>query len=99
MRCSFCNGPLVSLGSLGNIAHFRCRNCGMDYSSETAQCGACSKTIPATEAESCWYCQGDLCPSCWDEYGHCGHEEAERFNERIRKEVQGEKTVELWSDG
>jgi hypothetical protein len=30
--CSMCEGPLMLLGSLGNLAHYRCRNCGLDFS-------------------------------------------------------------------
>ena len=26
--CSQCGGPLVELGTLGNLTHYRCRNCG-----------------------------------------------------------------------
>jgi hypothetical protein len=31
--CSECGGPLMELGSLGSRTHYRCRNCGMDFSS------------------------------------------------------------------
>lgn len=34
-------------------------------------------------AESCWYCTGDLCPECWDEFGHCGHAEATAINDAM----------------
>lgn len=30
--CPFCGGPLLVLGSLGNVEHFRCHDCGMDCS-------------------------------------------------------------------
>lgn len=30
--CPACNGPGVYMGTLGNLDHFRCRNCGMDFS-------------------------------------------------------------------
>jgi hypothetical protein len=30
--CVLCGGPLVPLGTLGNLEHSRCRNCGMDQS-------------------------------------------------------------------
>jgi len=36
-ECPACGGPGVALGSLGNRAHFRCRNCGMDFSHEDAK--------------------------------------------------------------
>ena len=33
-QCSECGGPLTELGSLGSRKHYRCRNCGMDSSSD-----------------------------------------------------------------
>ena len=30
--CPACHGPSFPLGVLGNLAHYRCRNCGADYS-------------------------------------------------------------------
>lgn len=33
LSCSACGGPLIFMGQLGNRAHFRCRNCGMQHSS------------------------------------------------------------------
>jgi hypothetical protein len=35
--CCLCSGPLVPLGTLGNLQHFRCRNCGMDQSRKVAR--------------------------------------------------------------
>ena len=32
--CPVCGGPGVELGRLGNRAHYRCRNCGIDFSHE-----------------------------------------------------------------
>lgn len=34
-QCPVCDGPGSLLGHLGSRAHFRCRNCGMDYSHDT----------------------------------------------------------------
>lgn len=34
MHCTVCNGPLVLLGHLGRLSHYRCRSCGMDHSHE-----------------------------------------------------------------
>lgn len=31
-ECPMCGGPGVLLGKLGSRVHFRCRNCGMDFS-------------------------------------------------------------------
>jgi hypothetical protein len=32
--CSTCGGPLMLLGALGSRTHYRCRNCGLDSSTE-----------------------------------------------------------------
>ena len=32
MQCSICGGPLGILGMLGNLIHYLCRNCGMQFS-------------------------------------------------------------------
>jgi uncharacterized CHY-type Zn-finger protein len=53
--------------------------------STTTRCGRCKKEISSVDAETCWYCIEDLCPGCWDEYGHCGHPEADKANEEARK--------------
>lgn len=60
MRCSYCDGPLVSLGNLGNLSWYRCRDCGMDQSKhgyddddilealenpKEAKCKVCRKTV------------------------------------------------------
>ena len=31
--CPVCGGDGVKLGTLGNLTHFRCRNCGITFSS------------------------------------------------------------------
>lgn len=36
IACPNCGGPGVELGSLGRRAHYRCRNCGTDFSDEQA---------------------------------------------------------------
>ena len=36
LSCSACGGALVALGALGRVAHFRCRNCGLDSSFDDA---------------------------------------------------------------
>ena len=51
----------------------------------TVACGRCKAKIIVKNAETCWYCTGWLCADCWDEYGHCGHLEAERVNELARQ--------------
>lgn len=30
--CSVCGGELMLLGTLGHTTHYRCRNCGIDWS-------------------------------------------------------------------
>jgi len=35
-ECPACNGPGMPLGGLGNLSHFRCRDCGIDFSQEAA---------------------------------------------------------------
>jgi len=45
-------------------------------------CKRCRKTI--SEYEYCWYCMDPLCVECWDEFGHCGHKEADEANEKAR---------------
>lgn len=32
LECVACGGPLMLLGQMGKLVHFRCRNCGMDQS-------------------------------------------------------------------
>lgn len=34
MDCELCGGELVYLGTLGYLAHFTCRDCGMESSTE-----------------------------------------------------------------
>lgn len=54
-------------------------------------CGRCrSRIISDEDRETCWYCLADLCYECWDEYGHCGHSEAEETNRRARQVQQQE---------
>jgi hypothetical protein len=35
-ECPACDGEGSLLGGLGNTTHYRCRNCGMGFSTETA---------------------------------------------------------------
>lgn len=52
------------------------------------QCGRCEKDIDETVAESCWLCDGDLCYECWEEFGHCGHRDADLMNRLARSTDQ-----------
>ena len=54
------------------------------------KCNRCKKKITDEDREFCWFCIGDLCYECWDEYGHCGHSKADEMNERARKVKQPE---------
>jgi hypothetical protein len=35
--CPICDGPLYLIGVLGNLVHFRCRDCGMDCSEPASE--------------------------------------------------------------
>jgi tRNA(Ile2) C34 agmatinyltransferase TiaS len=37
VECSICGGPALELGSLGCVKHYRCRNCGMQFSEKKSQ--------------------------------------------------------------
>lgn len=62
-ECVICNGPLVSLGRLGAIEHFRCRNCGHDQEGVVEE-------EPVVEPED----DGDptTCPRCGGPSGEAG---------------------------
>lgn len=64
-ECPACGGPGVPLGSLGRRMHFRCRNCGYDFSQEPPA------EPPITEGEGfkC-QCSDPGCPVC---HGHCSN--------------------------
>jgi hypothetical protein len=70
---------------------------------EKTVCGRCGKVIEANKAESCWWCQADLCQDCWDRIGHCGHPEAHMQNyeaAHIRQPGQSVATARrvVWSE-
>lgn len=63
-HCEQCGGPLVFLGALGELAHFRCRDCGVDCSAwnlepcdepdlvDAVECPHCGEiTLPAGGGE------------------------------------------------
>lgn len=35
MKCKFCKGPLMLLGQLGQMKHYRCRDCGAQFTKES----------------------------------------------------------------
>ena len=47
-------------------------------------CGRCEDMIPDDDWEICWFCEQELCYKCWDDLGHCGHQEAEVENYKAR---------------
>lgn len=49
-------------------------------------CGRCKKIILPGKGARCWYCLDILCYDCWDEYGHCGHPEADRKVKQPKEE-------------
>jgi len=50
----------------------------------TTNCGRCKKETDNGNEEACWYCIGPLCGDCWEEFGHCGHPEADEANEKAK---------------
>lgn len=50
-----------------------------------SKCGRCGKSMEAGVEEGCWWCGEELCADCWEEYGHCGHLEANQANQRARE--------------
>lgn len=55
-ECSACGGPLVELGALGNRMHYRCRNCGADFSADISQ----QEEVPeGPEQERAFYAKDD----------------------------------------
>jgi hypothetical protein len=56
----------------------------LDPPVELVRCGRCGKVVEADKAEACWWCQADLCFNCWETIGHCGHDEAEVWNDAAR---------------
>lgn len=47
-------------------------------------CPSCNAAITKGTAQCCWFCNGYLCASCWEERGHCGHPEADAINQASR---------------
>lgn len=41
--CPVCSGVSVELGTLGNLTHARCRDCGAEYSYEAGRCAGCGE--------------------------------------------------------
>ena len=38
-ECPVCGGPLMALGGLGNMMHYRCRDCGSECSRDVRKPG------------------------------------------------------------
>jgi hypothetical protein len=45
MKCKICAGPVVKWGSLGDVNHGRCRDCGMDWGWKTRRRKANKKAL------------------------------------------------------
>lgn len=54
-----------------------------DHPAVVFRCRRCGKEVPQGHEERCWYCMGPLCVDCWDQFGHCGHPEADAINDRM----------------
>ena len=37
-NCPVCDGPGVLLGTLGNLTHYRCQDCGIGFNMPCDQC-------------------------------------------------------------
>ena len=48
--------------------------------------------------ETCWYCSAPLCSDCWDDYGHCGHEEAVVIDEIGELTARGRQSPQSLSE-
>jgi len=35
IECGFCGGDAYHMGTVGSVAHYRCRHCGMNSTSDT----------------------------------------------------------------
>lgn len=42
LTCPWCGGEVFVLGQLGMMVHFRCRQCGGDFSRPAADCEGCN---------------------------------------------------------
>ena len=51
------------------------------------ECGNCGRDVQPEVAEYCWYCGGPLCGNCWEDTGHCGHQDAFALDARLRERV------------
>jgi hypothetical protein len=50
--CLVCDGPLIYLGRLGDLDHYRCRNCGMEQNisvETTDDCDSIKNPMPMDE--------------------------------------------------
>jgi hypothetical protein len=64
-------------------------------------CSRCKIDLPKDTEEYCWFCDGPLCATCWDDFGHCGHPEAETIDESLKTKSVDERArvfAALWPD-
>lgn len=101
VNCAHCGRPPTPEGydaCLGYIPGVLSACCGhgveepymvyFDRSKTECVCGRCGKKIFDDSWETCWWCAGPLCVDCWEEYGHCGHPEADEANRKAREVKQ-----------
>ncbi len=99
-RCSLTMTP-IPLGALEVCPE--CRGvvaCAEEGSERHAQlpdkpggCSRCRAEIPAGREEFCWFCLKELCLSCWELYGHCGHPQAIEANRKARAWKPGDPVL------
>jgi hypothetical protein len=64
-------------------------------------CKRCHARESEFTAETCWYCDGQLCYQCWEDFGHCGHPEAEAINKAtpaMTAAQRAQMAKALWPD-
>lgn len=46
MSCDYCEGPCTPMGVLGRRAHFRCRDCGLEFSLQLGEGETIESLLP-----------------------------------------------------
>lgn len=66
-----------------------CGRCRAELADEKSCCCRLCRALP-DRSETCWWCGGALCFTCWDVAGHCGHPEAQAIDvacQRMREDA------------
>jgi hypothetical protein len=58
--CKMCGGPLMYLGTLRSLDHFRCRNCGLDQSEVSERDDEPEELCFPIYHDECEPCEGDV---------------------------------------